>query len=334
MKKITLAHGGGGKLTKELVNKIIIKHLGNPALNKLDDSAIIAGEKGNLAFTTDSYVVDPIFFPGGDIGKLAVSGTINDLAMCGAKPFFISLSLIIEEGFSLVHLEKIIRSVKKAAKENSVKVVCGDIKVVDRGHADKIFINTTGIGKVIAKDDISSSKVKAGDKIIVSGSIGDHGVAVLTARKNLKLYTKLKSDCAPLAKIVQKMLRASNKIHAMRDPTRGGLATVLNEIAEASKIGIKIEESLIPITKETKAACEILGFDPLYLACEGRLIAFVHAQDADKVLKKMKADPIGKNSQIIGKVTKEHPGKVIMETVSGGKRIVDTFSGEQLPRIC
>ena len=334
MKKITLAHGGGGKLTKVLVEKIIIKHLGNQALNKLDDSAVIAGEKGRLAFTTDSYVVDPIFFPGGDIGKLAISGTINDLAMNGAVPLFISLSLIIEEGFGVMDLDRIVRSVKSVADENKVKVVCGDTKVVNKGKADKIFINTGGIGKVIAKNSISNSNARPGDKVIVSGTIGDHGIAILAAREELKLSTKLKSDCASLSKLVQKILKTSNGIHAMRDPTRGGLATVLNEVAEASRAGIKIYESLIPIKKEVKAACEILGFDPLYIANEGKLVAFVRASDADTVLKAMRMNILGKNSRIIGKVTKEHQGRVIMETISSGKRIVDTFSGEQLPRIC
>jgi len=334
MKKITLAHGGGGKLTNELIRKIIVKHLGNPELNKLDDSAVLKEEKGDIAFTTDSYVVDPIFFPGGDIGKLAVCGTINDLSVCGAKPLYISLSLIIEEGFSVKDLEKIAKSIKKEAKANSVKVVCGDTKVVNKGKADKIFINTSGIGKVIAKKMISSSLAKPGDKIIVSGSIGDHSTAVLSSREELKLHTNLKSDCASLAKLTQKMIKASDNIHVMRDPTRGGIATILNEVAEASKVGITIHENVVPIKKQTKAACEILGFDPLYLASEGRLVAFVKSSDSKKIIKAMRSNSIAKEASVIGEVTAEHKGKVLMETLSGGKRIVDTFSGEQLPRIC
>lgn len=333
MKRITLAHGGGGKLTKDLVQKLIVKYLGNKALNRMDDSAVISGER-ELAFTTDSYVIDPIFFPGGDIGKLAVAGTVNDLAMCGAKPLFISLSLIIEEGFLFSDLEKIVLSIKKESEENNVKIACGDTKVVNKGKADKIFINTSGIGKLLSRKKISNSSAKPGDKIIISGTIGDHGIATLAAREELKLYTKLKSDCASLFSLVKAVLRISDRINVMRDPTRGGLATVLNEVAEASKVGIRIFEDSIPLKKEVKAASEILGLDPLYIANEGKLAAFVDPRDADKVLAGMKKHPLGKDARIIGGVTKDHQGTVLMQSSAGGKRVVDTFSGEQLPRIC
>jgi len=332
--KIVMAHGGGGRLTKALVDELIVTELGNSALNKLDDSAVIKTPGKKLAFTTDSYVVKPIFFKGGDIGKLALCGTVNDLAMNGARPLFISLGLIIEEGFSIENLEKIIRSIKKAASEARVKVVCGDTKVVERGGADGIFINTSGIGKIISEREISSSKVLPGDAVIVSGSIGDHGIAVLSQRKGIEFETNLKSDCAPLNGLAEKILKTGAEIHCMRDPTRGGLATVLNEVASKSKIGIEINEESVPIKEPVRGACELLGLDPLYVANEGKLVAFVREKDASKILKAIRRHRYGRGGGVIGRVGSKNKGMVVLKTSIGGTRILEEYSGEQLPRIC
>jgi len=330
---ILLAHGSGSRLSHELIEKNLLPPLANPLLAKLDDSAVF-DLSGRLAFTTDSYVVSPIFFPGGDIGKLAVCGTINDLAMSGAMPLYLSLSLIIEEGLTLGELKKVVSSIKSAAEEAEVKIVTGDTKVVNRGSADKLFINTSGIGIVPEGMDISGGNAKVGDKVILSGNIGDHGIAVMSQREGLKFSVPVKSDCAPLNKLVSQMLEASPKIHCLRDPTRGGLATTLNEFARQSKIGIKIEEEKIQIHDGVRAACELLGFDPLYVANEGKLVAIVASSDADKVVDKMKRNVYGADASIIGEITDEHKGKVIMRTRLGASRIVDMLSGELLPRIC
>jgi len=331
---ISLAYGGGGILTQSLINELIVKELGNEALNKLDDSAILGLPKGKIAFTTDSYVVQPIFFRGGDIGKLAVCGTVNDLSMVGASPLCLSLSLIIEEGFAFDDLRKIIKSVRQASKEAGVKVVCGDTKVVEKRAADKIFINTSGIGKGISKNSISGSNVRPGDVVIVSGSIGDHGIAILSEREGIEFKAHIKSDCAPLNGLVKAMIKTGADLHCMRDPTRGGLATILNEIAKQSHAGIEIDEDRVPVKEEVKGACEILGLDPFYIANEGKLVAFVKAKDASKVLKTMKKHKYGKASKIIGRVTSRNRNVVILKTSVGGERILENFSGEQLPRIC
>jgi len=330
---ILLAHGSGSRLSHELIEKNFLPPLANPLLARLDDSAVFE-ISGRLAFTTDSYVVSPIFFPGGDIGKLAVCGTINDLSMSGAMPLYLSLSLIIEEGLTLGELTKIVKSIKAAAEEAEVKIVTGDTKVVNRGSADKLFINTSGIGIIPEGVDISGANAKVGDKIILSGTIGDHGIAVMSQREGLKFSVPIQSDCAPLNKLVSHMLEASPQIHSLRDPTRGGLATTLNEFAKQSKAGIKIEEEKIPIHDGVRAACELLGFDPLYVANEGKLVAIVAPNDAEKVLAKMKRSQYGAEAAIIGEVTDEHRGKVIMKTRLGASRIVDMLSGELLPRIC
>jgi hydrogenase expression/formation protein HypE len=331
--KILLAHGSGGKLAHDLVEKSFVKLLANPLLDRLDDSAVF-DLSGRLAFTTDSYVVSPIFFPGGDIGKLAVCGTVNDLATSGAKPLYLSLAFIIEEGLSLSELEKVVSSVQKAIGEAGVEIVTGDTKVVTRGSADKLFINTAGVGIIPEGIDISGANAKPGDKVILSGTIGDHGIAVISKREGLSFATKLESDCAPLGGLVAEMLKASSNIHALRDPTRGGLATSLNELAKQSKVSIRIEEARIPVREEVLAACEMLGFDPLYVASEGKMIAIVPPQDADKVLEAMRKNKYGKDAAIIGEVGAEKPGRVVMKTVLGSSRIVDMLVGDLLPRIC
>jgi hydrogenase expression/formation protein HypE len=330
---ILLAHGSGGKLSHDLVEKKFLPFLANPALNKLDDSAIFEAS-GRLAFTTDSYVINPIFFPGGDIGKLAVCGTVNDLAMSGAKPLYLSLSAIIEEGFSLGELEQVMQSIKTAAAEAEVSIITGDTKVVNRGQADKLFITTSGIGVISLGIDISGANAKAGDKVILSGTIGDHGIAIMSQREGLRFSVPVESDCAPLNKLVSQMLEASSRIHCLRDPTRGGLATTLNELAQQSKVGIVVQEAKIPVKEEVKAACELLGFDPIYVANEGKLVAIVAPEDADKVLARMKQNNYGKDAAIIGEVINEHPSRVIIKTKLGPSRIIDMLSGELLPRIC
>jgi hydrogenase expression/formation protein HypE len=330
---ILLAHGSGGKLSHELVEKKFLPFLANPALNKLDDSAIFE-TSGRLAFTTDGYVVNPISFPGGDIGKLAVCGTVNDLAMNGAKPLYLSLSAIIEEGFLLSELEKIVQSIKKAAEEAEVSIIAGDTKVVNRGQADKLFITTSGVGIISPGVDISGANARAGDKVLLSGTIGDHGIAVMSQREGLRFSMTLESDCAPLNKLVSQMMEVSSRIHCLRDPTRGGLATTLNELAQQSKVGIVIDEARIPVKDEVKAACELLGLDPIYVANEGKLVAIADPADADRILTQMKKNSYGRNAAIIGEVTAEHTGKVVMKTKLGPSRIVDMLSGELLPRIC
>ena len=331
--KILLVHGSGGRLAHELVEKSFLKALDNPLLAKLDDSAVFE-LRGRLAFTTDSYVVSPIFFPGGDIGKLAVCGTVNDLAMSGAKPLYLSLSLIIEEGLPKSELNVIVDSIHKAAEEAGVEIVTGDTKVVHRGSADKLFINTAGIGIIPDGVDISGSNARPGDKVLLNGPIGDHGIAVVSQREGLSFSTQLESDCAPLGGLVADMLAASANIHCLRDPTRGGLATTLNELASQSKVGIRIEEEKIPVREQVLGACEMLGFDPLYVANEGKLVALVPAKDAEAVLKAMRRNRYGEEATIIGEVVAEGKGRVVMKTILGTSRIVDMLTGDPLPRIC
>jgi hydrogenase expression/formation protein HypE len=330
---ILLAHGSGSRLSHDLVEKNLLPPLTNPLLAKLDDSAVF-DLSGRLAFTTDSYVVSPIFFPGGDIGRLAVCGTINDLSTSGAAPLYLSLSLIIEEGLILGELKKVVVSIKAAAEEAGVNIVTGDTKVVNRGSADKLFINTSGIGKIPEGVDISGANARVGDKVILSGNIGDHGIAVISQREGLKFQVPIKSDCAPLNKLVSEMLQASSLIHCLRDPTRGGLATTLNELARQSGVGINIEEDKIPVRDAVRGACELLGFDPLYVANEGKLVAIVAPEDTSKILAKMKRNKYGTEATVIGEVTAERKGKVIMKTRLGASRILDMLSGELLPRIC
>jgi len=333
--RILLAHGSGGKLSHDLIKKSFVSTLGNPILDKLDDSAVFElGGNGRLAFTTDSYVVSPIFFPGGDIGKLAVCGTVNDLSMSGAIPLYLSLSFIIEEGLLITDLEKIVDSVHQATVEAGVKIVAGDTKVVDKGSADKLFINTSGVGIVPPGVDISGANAKPGDKVIISGTLGDHGIAVLSQREGLKFHVPVPSDCSPLNRLVAEMLETSANLHCLRDPTRGGLATTLNEFAQQSQVGINIDEANIPVNRAVLSACELLGFDPLYVANEGKLAAVVAPADTNKVLAKMRQNQYGREAAIIGEVVNEHPGRVVMKTRLGASRIVDVLVGELLPRIC
>ncbi len=331
---IRLAHGSGGESSKKLIDEIVDRYLNNEILAQLDDSAVVPVENGRLAFTTDSYVVDPVFFPGGDIGSLAVNGTVNDLAMVGAQPAAITLGLILEEGLALDELRTILASVRDAAAAAGVSVVAGDTKVVERGSADRIFINTSGIGHVADDLDISASNVVPGDACILSGSIGDHGIAVLSRRQGIDFETGIISDTAPLNHLVAAMLKVTRSVHAMRDPTRGGLATSLNEIAARSGVGIVIDEEAVPVKPEVEQACEMLGFDPFYVANEGKLVAFIPKADTGPVLRAMKQAPNGQLSAVIGRVVAENQGMVILNTRVGGQRILSPLSGELLPRIC
>ena len=332
--KILIAHGGGGTLTHQLITKIFLNQFGNEYLNQLHDGAILEINKTRLAFTTDSYVVNPIFFSGGNIGELAVNGTINDLVCCGAKPLFISTGFIIEEGFEIEDLWKIVLSMKAAADKANVMIVTGDTKVVEKGKGDKIFINTSGIGIVYDGLNISPQNVKVGDVIILNGRIAEHGIAIMSEREGLEFETKIQSDTAALNSLVDEILKVTKNISVMRDPTRGGIASALNEIASSANVKIEIFEEEIPISEDVLGACEILGLDPLYIANEGKILLFVQESDAEKVLNVMRNHPLGKESKIIGKVLDKGSPLVTMKTLIGSTRIVDMISGEQLPRIC
>ncbi|MFA6621641.1 MAG: hydrogenase expression/formation protein HypE [Candidatus Caldatribacteriota bacterium] len=333
-KIITLDHGSGGKLSNNLISEVFLKHFDNEILNVLHDGAILPSSNKRIAFSTDSYTVTPLFFPGGNIGNLAIHGTVNDLAMCGAKPEYLSASFIIEEGVSIDILDKIASSMAESAKQSKVQIVTGDTKVVGHGEADGMYINTTGIGFI--RDDIfiNARQAQPGDVIIINGPIGNHGISILAARESLLLEKTIFSDTAPLSEMVSQILDTTREIHVLRDPTRGGLATTLNEIAQSSNVEIEIEEESIPIDENVRDTCEILGFDPLYLANEGKLIVFVSPQYAEKVLRKMKRLKYGEQSRIIGKVISKGKNPVYLKTDIGGKRLIGMLSGEQLPRIC
>lgn len=318
----------------ELIENYFLKAFKNEYLDSLDDAASLLLESSRLAFTTDTYVVNPIFFKGGNIGRLAVCGTVNDLSMKGAVPKYLSCAFLIEEGFSLKELEEIINSMVEAAKEAEVVIVTGDTKVVERGSADKIFINTAGVGVIPEGVNISGGNAKPGDVVIVSGTIGDHGIAVLSEREGIAFESNIESDVAPLNKLVQEILKVTKNIHVLRDPTRGGLSSTLNEIATHSNVGIVISEEKIPIKEEVLGACEMLGFDPLHVANEGKLIAILPKKEAEKVLQAMRNNPYGKEAAIIGEVKEEPKGKVLVKTLIGTNRILDMLVGEQLPRIC
>lgn len=332
--RILLAHGSGGKLSHKLISGVFLKVFPNPILKRLDDSATFPASAGKLAFTTDTYVVNPIFFPGGDIGRLAVCGTVNDLSMSGATPLYISVSFVFEEGFLLSDLQKILTSMVEACKEANVAIVTGDTKVVEKGSVDRLFINTAGVGIVSEGVDISGANLKAGDKIVLSGSIGDHGIAVMSKREGLEFQTEVKSDCAPLNHLVDKMMRTSRKIRALRDPTRGGIASSLNEFASQSKVEIIIDEEKVQINEGVLGACEMLGLDPYQVANEGKLLAAVAGGDAEKVLQAMRQEKYGEKAEIIGEVIDNATGRVLVKTAIGTTRILDMLVGEQLPRIC
>lgn len=333
--KIMLGHGSGGKLMHSLIEEIFIKHFSNSILKEQTDSAILQVGSSEIAFTTDSFVIDPLFFPGGNIGKLAVCGTVNDLAVSGVEPLYLSVSFIIEEGFPISELELIVESLAAEAKNAGVLIVTGDTKVVNKGKCDKLFINTAGIGRM-KKKDIGVSKaldIKPGDVIIINGEIGDHGMAVMNARESFNFKTKVESDCASLNHMIREVLDNST-VKFMRDPTRGGVATVLNELVGKTKLGIEIDESSLPISAGVKAMCELLGFDPLHIANEGKVLIVAAETEGTEILKILRKNELGKKSAIIGRVVTDHPGKVVMKNETGGRRIIDSLSGDQLPRIC
>ena len=332
--KVVMAHGGGGTLSNQLIQKIFMSQFDNEMLQQEHDGAIFKIGNQRFAFSTDSYVVNPIFFPGGDIGDLAVNGTVNDISMCGAKPLYISAGFIIEEGLEMEELWQVVLSMKTAAKNAGVQIVTGDTKVVDNGKGDKIYINTAGIGIIPENINISAENCIAGDKIIVSGRIAEHGISIMSAREGLEFETQIKSDSAPLNELVENIFKITNEIHVLRDPTRGGISSALNEIAQKANLGILIQQDKIPVTEQVNAACELLGLDPLYIANEGKLIAILPAEKANEVLDEIRQHPLGKDAAIIGEVVSDNPGTVVMETLIGSKRVVDMLSGEQLPRIC
>jgi hydrogenase expression/formation protein HypE len=343
---VLLAHGSGGKLAHELVESIFLRHFRSPALLPLDDSAVLAlpelspspdePASPRLAFTTDSYVVSPLFFPGGDIGKLAVCGTVNDLSVAGARPLWLSAGFIVEEGLSLVDLERVVASMAATAREAGVEIVTGDTKVVERGSADRLFINTAGVGLVPAGVELGAHQVQAGDGLLISGSLGDHGMTILAQREGLRFEGPLASDCAPLNGLVAGLLAAVPRgaVRWLRDPTRGGLATTLNELASKG-VGVEIREGAIPVREAVRAACELLGLDPLYVANEGKVVAVVAAGAEDAALAALRAHPLGREAACIGRVSGlAHSGRVVLETVLGARRVVTMLAGEQLPRIC
>ncbi len=338
-KQIVLGHGSGGKLTAELIDKVFRPAFANPILDKLDDQAVVNVNGTRLAFTTDSFVVTPIFFPGGDIGRLAINGTVNDLAMSGARPLYLAAAFILEEGLLADDLRRVVESMRDAANEAGVLLVTGDTKVVNRGKGDQVFITTTGLGVLDSPVEISADRARPGDKIVLSGFIGDHGMAIMSQRENLEFEGAIESDCAPLYELVKVMLEVIGTdglpmIHCLRDPTRGGVATTLNEIATSSHVGMLLRERDIPVRETVKGACEILGLDPLYVANEGKLVAIVAAEAADEMVGRMRRHLLGGEAVVIGEVVADHAGMVLMKTEIGGTRVLDVMFGEQLPRIC
>jgi hydrogenase expression/formation protein HypE len=331
---VVMAHGGGGRMSEQLISKMFFSQFGNEYLNKAHDGAIIPFPGKKLAFTTDSYVVNPVFFPGGNIGELAVNGTVNDLVCCGARPLYISLAFIIEEGFLMNDLWKIVLSISEAAKKAHVRIVTGDTKVVEKGKGDKIYINTSGVGEIFPGLMISPDNCRPGDIIILNGTIADHGISILSKRQNLSFESGIRSDTASLSEMMGEVFENCKGIHVLRDPTRGGLASSLNEIATSSGVGITIYEDAIPMNEDVKGACELMGFDPLYVANEGKILIFAPEKEAGRIIDIMKRHREGKDSVIIGKVTDEDNGIVKLKTLVGSTRIVDMISGEQLPRIC
>jgi hydrogenase expression/formation protein HypE len=332
-KTVVLGHGSGGKLSAQLIREMFLPAFDNPLLNRLDDQAVLEAGSARIAFTTDSFVVTPLFFPGGDIGKLAVHGTVNDLAMSGATPLALSVAFILEEGFPMEELARIVASMAEAARAAGVPIATGDTKVVPRGKADGMFITTSGVGLVAAGVNISARLARPGDKILLSGTIADHGMAVMSKREGLEFEGAIESDTAALHRLVAEMI-AAGEIHALRDPTRGGLGATLVEIAAAAGIGVEAESAAIPVREPVRAACELLGLDPLFVANEGKLAAFVAPESAGRVLEAMRANPLGRDAVVIGEAVGSHPGMVLLKTEIGGTRVVDLPFGEQLPRIC
>ncbi len=331
---VTLSHGAGGRAGRDLVEGIFLRRLTNPLLDALGDSALLESGGRRLAFTTDSFVVKPLFFPGGDIGELAVNGTINDLAMAGARPLALSAGMIIEEGLPVAELERVADSMAAASEASGVPIATGDTKVVERGKADGLYVSTSGVGAVEHDLRLEAESIRPGDRILVSGPIGDHGMAIMVARGGLELEVRLESDTAPLHELVSALLSATDGVHCLRDPTRGGLATVLAELALSAQLGITLDESRLPIRPEVTGACEILGIDPLHVASEGRLVAFVSAEAAEAALGALHSHPLGREAAIVGEVGAGDPGLVVLETSFGGSRVVDMLAGDPLPRIC
>lgn len=331
---VTLAHGAGGKATRALVEDLFLEELGNPLLEPLGDSALVELNGSRLAFTTDSYVVKPVFFPGGDIGELAVNGTVNDLAVAGAQPLVLSAGFVIEEGFSVADLRRIAASMARAAAAADVVIATGDTKVVERGNADGLYVNTAGVGLVAEEVALGPERVHPGDRVLVSGTLGDHGMAVMIARGGLELEVSLDSDTAPVHELARALLDLGDAVRWMRDPTRGGLATALNELARQANVAVVLDESSLPLRREVVGACEILGIDPLYVANEGKLVAIVAAEAAGAALAALRAHPLGAESAVVGEVRAEPKGLVLLDTAFGGSRIVDMLVGDPLPRIC
>lgn len=337
--QIVMGHGSGGKMTHDLIRKVFQRYLSSPALLAGNDFASLVlpkvpKEQGTLIVSTDSHVVSPLFFPGGDIGRLAVAGTVNDIAVSGAKPLYLTASFILEEGFPIALLEKILSSMQQTAEEAGVVFVAGDTKVVERGKMDGVFINTTGLGWLPSNVNIHGANAQPGDVVVLSGTMGDHGMAILTARGDLGIESTIQSDVAPLNHLIETLLKAAPHTHVLRDPTRGGVATTLNEIASQSQVGILLDENALPVKPVVLSMCEMLGFDPLYIANEGKVLAIIPEQEAQTALEALRSHPLGTQAQIIGKVSAEQPGKVLMRTLIGSTRIVESLSGEILPRIC
>ena len=331
---IILGHGGGGKLSAELVEHLFLPAFANEPLAGLGDSAVFAVDRTRLAVSTDSFVVRPLFFPGGNIGELAVNGTVNDISMSGAKPLYLTAGLIIEEGLPMAVLGQVVESMAAAARKAGVTIIAGDTKVVDKGHGDGLFINTSGLGLIPDGVEIGPNRARPGDVVILSGTIGDHGMAVMSVRQGLQFETAIVSDTAALNSLIGRILAVTSDVHVLRDPTRGGVASSLNEIAQASQVGILIEEGLLPVKAAVRSACELLGMDPLFVANEGKVLVIVPPEQGERVLGVMRQHPLGQEAAVIGQVTAEHPGLLVVQTGLGGKRVAAMQIGEQLPRIC